>query len=107
VPSFFYVDSPTNIIPVKERDSAPDIDVTFNGTRREVLIQDVVAVEGRRQPSAADSPRVHRQAFVYVLSRDRTPDSTQIAKLDRIRREWEGYFQKATDGRMRAITALR
>jgi hypothetical protein len=107
VPSFFYVESPTNIIPVKERESAPDIEVTFNGTRREVLIQDIVAVEGRRQPAAADSPRVHRQAFVYVVSRDRTPESTQIAKLDRIRREWEGYFQKATDGRMRATTALR
>ena len=107
VPTFFYVENPTNVVPVKEPDSGPDVGVTFNGTRRDVLIQDIVAVNGRREPSAADSARGHRQAFVYVVSRDRTPDSAQIAKLDRIRREWEAFFSAATSGRMRAITALR
>lgn len=107
VPTFFYVENPTNIVPVKERDSAPDVGVTFNGTRRDVLIQDIVAVNGRREPSAADSPRVHRQAFIYVVSRDRAADGGQIDKLDRIRRQWEAFFSAATTGRMRAMTTLR
>jgi hypothetical protein len=56
------------VIPPEERESDPRVGVTFDGTRRDVLIEDVIAVEGDRRPSAAESPKVHRQAFVYVVS---------------------------------------
>ena len=107
VPTFFYVQSPVNVSGGKTATSAPQIGVTFNGTRRDVLIGDVVAVLGQRSPSAAESPRVHRQAFIYVATAGRSPDGAQVAKLDRIRREWETFFNNATDGRMRAVTALQ
>jgi hypothetical protein len=107
VPPFFYVESPVNVSNSANNESAPRVGVTFNGTRRDVLIQDIVAIHGPRQPSAADSPRVHRQAFVYVASAGRTADSAAVSKLDRIRRQWETFFATATDGRMQAITALR
>jgi hypothetical protein len=81
--------------------------VTFNGTRRDVLIEDVVAINGPRVPSAADSARVHRQAFLLVVGQGRSPDNAHIAKIDRIRRAWESFFQQATEGRMQAVTALR
>jgi hypothetical protein len=105
VPTFFYVESPTNVIPVRDRESGPDVDVTFNGTRRDVLIQDIVAIHGPRVPAAAPS-RVHRQAFIYVVGSGRTAETSQIEKLDRIRREWESFFAEATEGRMRAETRL-
>lgn len=107
VPSFFYVDNPVNVSGGRNASSAPQIGVTFNGTRRDVLIQDVVAILGPRVPSAADSSRVHRQAFIFVSSAGRSPASAQIDKLDRIRRAWESFFRQATDGRMEAITVLR
>ena len=69
-----------------------DVGVTFNGTRRNVLIEDVIAVHGPRQPSAAESTRLHRQAFLYVVGAGRAPDSAAIAKLERIRRQWEEFF---------------
>ena len=106
VPTFFYVESPINISPSKNRESAPALNVTFNGTRRDVLIQDIVAANGPRIPSAADSPRVHTQAFIYVVSAGRTAGADQIDKLDRIRRQWEGFFAQATGGRMRVETGL-
>jgi hypothetical protein len=81
--------------------------VTFNGTRRDVLIQDITAVEGPRIPSAADAPRLHRQAFVYLVSGGRSADAGQVDKLDRIRRQWEPFFQQATSGRMQVDTRLR
>ena len=84
----------------------PRVGVTFTGTRRDVLIQDVIAIHGPRVPSFADSPRVHRQAFVYIVSAGRTADPAQVDKVDRIRRAWETFFVQATDGRMQAITAL-
>jgi hypothetical protein len=107
VPPFFYVADPLNLSEQKDRESAPDVGVTFNGTRRDVLIDDVVAIHGGRVPSSAESPRIHRQAFVYVVGAGRTPEAGHITKLDRIRREWEDFFAAATEGRMRAETRLR
>jgi hypothetical protein len=106
VPPFFYVESPTNLSESKDRESAPDIGVTFNGTRRDVLIDDVIAIHGARTPTAAQSARVHRQAFIYIVGQGRNPDAGQVAKVDRIRRQWEDFFLQATDNRMRADTRL-
>jgi hypothetical protein len=107
VPSFFYVESPTNMSASRTRESAPEVGITFNGTRRDVLIDDVIRILGSRSPSSADSARVHRQAFLYVASAGKTADAGQVAKEDGIRRAWEAFFQQATDGRMQAITTLR
>jgi hypothetical protein len=107
VPMFFYVDSPTNMSVTRTRESAPQIGVTFNGTRRDVTIDQIIAIQGPRIPSAADAPKEHRQAFVYVTSAGRAPEAGQVEKLDRIRRAWEEFFLQATDGRMRAVTGLR
>ena len=107
VPSFFYVEAPTNALPPARRTGSPQVDVTFNGTRRDVLIEDVVEVEGERVPSAGDSPRVQRQAFLYVVRGGRDPNPEHVAKLDRIRQQWETYFHTATDNRMTAETRLR
>ena len=57
----------------KNRESGPKIGVTFNGTRRDVLIEDVIEIHGPRIPTSAESPRIHRQAFLYVVSQGRTP----------------------------------
>ena len=51
VPAVFFVDSPINVSPSRDRESAPRVGVTFNGTRRTVLIEDIVSAVGARQPS--------------------------------------------------------
>lgn len=107
VPPFFYVQNPANMSATRTRESAPQTGITFNGTRREVLIQDVIAIHGPRVPSVADSPRIHRQAFVFLVSAGRQVDGTVVAKIDRIRLLWEPYFLAATDGRMQVITRLQ
>lgn len=107
VPAFFYVESPTNVSSGAEAESAPRVGVTFNGTRRDVLIQDVVAVFGARQPAAGSGSRVHRQAFIYLVGTGRAVDRAQVDKVDRIRREWETFFSRATGDRARAETRLR
>jgi len=104
VPSFFYIESPTGAS--QGPASAPQIGVSFTGTRRDVLIGDVVAVEGPRVPAVANSPRTHRQAFIYIVSSGRSVDTGQVAKLDRIRQQWTAFFLQATGGHMTAITTL-
>ena len=107
VPPFFYVEAPTNSVPERERDDAPDTGVTFNGTRREVRIDDVIDAMGRREPTSAASPKTHRQAFVYVVSNGRSLDSAQVDKLERIRRDWPAFFRSATGNRMTLEARLR
>ncbi len=80
--------------------------MTFNGTKRTVLLADIIAALGRRQPAAGSGPRVHRQAFLFVVSAGRTASSAQTAKIDRIRREWIGFFSEATEERARVETRL-
>ncbi len=107
VPAFFYVENPVNMSASRTRESAPEVGVTFTGTRRDVLISDVTDILGTRTPTAAESARVHRQAFIYIVSNGKTADPGQVAKVDTIRKAWETFFQQATDGRMRAITTLQ
>jgi hypothetical protein len=107
VPPFFYVENPTNMSPTRTSESAPEVGMTFNGTRRDVLIQDVIAIHGPRVPSSSESARVHRQAFVYLVTAGRSADAGQVSKIDGIRRAWETFFLQATDSRMQAITTLR
>jgi hypothetical protein len=107
VPSFFFVENPVNVAPAATAESGPRVGVTFNGTRRELLISDITAIHGPRFPNSDQSARIHRQAFVYVIGQGRSADAGQVNKLDNIRRQWEGFFLQATDGRMRAETRLQ
>lgn len=104
VPSMFYVENPT--APGISAESGPRVGVTFSGTRRDVLINDVIEVMGARQPSSANSPRVFRQAFLFVVGRGRTAAPAAISKIDRIRRAWEPFFMRAVDNRARVETRL-
>jgi hypothetical protein len=104
VPPAFYVESPSGAS--QDRESAPRTGVAFTGTRREVSIGDVVDAMGPRNPPASRSAGAHRQAWVYVVGRGRTADPAALAKLETIRRAFEGFFSDATGGRMSVETRL-
>jgi hypothetical protein len=104
VPPFFFVQDVVNT--TRTADSAPRVGVRFDGMRRDVTIDDVVAVMGARQPAAAASPRTMRQAFVYVMSAGRPLTEDDVIKLDRIRIAWEQFVSAATDFRLRVDTRL-
>ncbi len=104
VPTFFYVESPNSN---KIKSDGPSIGVSFTGTRRDVLVEDIIAIHGPRLPPPSETSKIHRQAFIYVVSAGRNTDSAQVAKLDRIRSQWESFFLQATESRMTANTRLR
>ena len=103
VPSWFYVEAP---VAAYDREDGTIANVTFNGTRRDVLIEDVLDVMGPRLPAAADSPRLHRQAFIYVRRATAVQDQQDLNKLGRIREQFGEFFNRATEGRMSVRTTL-
>ena len=107
VPKFFYVESPANVQPSRDATDGPETGVTFAGTRRDVLLSDVVAAMGARSPSVRESPKVHRQAFLYVISNGATLADGDVRKIDTFRKAWQTFFTQAVDKRMRAETRLR
>ena len=103
VPGWFFVDVP---ISSHDREDGAIAGITFNGTRRNVIIQDVIDAMGPRVPSAADAPRLHRQGYVYVRRAGAFLDQQDLARLRRIREEFGPFFSRATENRMTVRTTL-
>jgi hypothetical protein len=103
VPGWFFVDSPVSS---HGRENGAIAGVTFNGTRRNVIIQDVIEALGPRVPPAAESPRLHRQAFVFVRRTSAFLDQQDLARLRRIREQFGPFFSRATENRMTVRTTL-
>src|SRR5258708_39144869 len=89
VPGFFYVDSPTS---AHGKADAPQIGVTFMGTRRDVLVDDVISVEGPRLPASADAPKTHRQGLIYIVTTRRRLGAGPAAERGRIRTMWHAFL---------------
>lgn len=107
VPPFFYVESPVNVVPGSDRSSSPRVGVTFAGTRRDVVINDLVSAMGPRMPTAAESPKVWRQAWICLVRRGVTANRADVARIEGWRAAWEAFFLQATEGRMRLDARLR
>ncbi|HEY0558475.1 MAG TPA: hypothetical protein VGG20_29760 [Thermoanaerobaculia bacterium] len=105
VPPFFYVSGGTSesIQPGRH----PEIGVSFTGQRHDVTIDDIIAVEGERQPSSDVAPKTFKMAFVLIEPVGKSPSRASLAKVDRIRRRWESYFHTATDLHGTVDTRLR
>jgi hypothetical protein len=101
VPPFFYVDGCANPA------AAPAIGVPIQGPRVDLTIDDIVAAEGPRNPTAAKAPHSFNMAFILVARAGEFPSDESIAKVDRIRGAWESYFAGAVDGHGAVDTTLK
>lgn len=85
----------------------PRSGVAFDGVRKNVSIADIAAAEGPRKPDHSMAQRSFNFAFVLLVENGAPPPSEEdVAKLDRIRREWEMFFEQATGYRATASTEL-
>jgi len=103
VSPWFYLESPVASF---DRDDPPLAGASITGTRRDVLIQDVVSALGPRVPAAADSPKLHRQAYVFVRRPTAFQDPQDLARIARIREQFGPFFSRATEDRMTVRTTL-
>jgi hypothetical protein len=109
VPRFFYVEDPDDFRPNRgyKSTSGPEGGVSFTGTRREVGVEDVIAVLGPRQPPAGQAPTTLRQAFILVADDQAPATEARAAAAERIRAGFPAWYREATRGRGAADSTLR
>lgn len=113
VPPFFIVDDAHDFEPPANHsgellgpESHPEVGVRFQGTRRDLTLDDVRARIGDRQPDAQSARTAFRMATVLVVPSGGRADATQIEKVERIRRAFGPFFREATGHRARLATWL-
>lgn len=102
VPDTFYVDNARGT----RTSGTPRIGDTFDGDRRNVRIDDVVRVAGRRTPDHTVSQRTFRFAIVLITAAGQAPSAEQTAQLDAYRAAFEKFFSTATSTNANAETGL-
>lgn len=102
VAPFFFVANASGASPsgeVVDRESGPEVGVTVTGERRDVLLDDIIRVEGARQPNFQSSPKEFRQAFILIYLPGSSPTAEELSRLDAARTAWEAFFREQTLGR--------
>jgi uncharacterized protein (TIGR03437 family) len=103
----FLVDQPRNFQQgTRLASSAPQTGISFDGDRKEVSVEMVIAAEGERVPDASVAQRDFNFAFILLVDAGAQPSAADLQKLDGIRAVWEPFFEQAADLRTDAHTEL-
>jgi hypothetical protein len=99
VPSTFYVSGAS----IGSNDRPPQSSVSFNGNRRDVSVDDIVALYGPRRPGPSMSQRRYRFGFILITAAGQEPSAADLAKLD----EYRQRFSPIIRGTIRGGRSLR
>lgn len=99
VPATFLVESPTGAPRLGTAARSPEVGVTFDGIRKEIRVEDIIAAEGPRRPDASVSQRHFRYGFAVLVEDAQAPDPDSISKLQRLRANWGAFFNAQVGAR--------
>ena len=80
---------------------------TFRADRTKVTIQDVIAVEGPRQPDVTKSQKKFNTGMVVIVEHGRTPSPEIVERANGIARAWVDYWAVTTGFRSSMTTSVR
>jgi uncharacterized protein (TIGR03437 family) len=104
VPDTFLVTNyPSSISPLWH----PLRGVAFDGARRNVAIDEILQVEGRRTPDYTVAQRRFRFAFILVVAQGSQPSSADLAQVDAYRQQFEAFYAQASSKNAVADTTLK
>ena len=106
VEAMFLVENPTGAPGLGTPSRPPQTGVSFNGTRKEVLIDHIIEAEGERRPDSSVSQRHFRHAFALVVE-DASADNTEaLAKMNLLRRGWLQFARLHLEPKATMTTGL-
>jgi uncharacterized protein (TIGR03437 family) len=103
VPDTFYVSG----TPAGMQQWHPIRGFSFDGSRQNVSIDDVVQTMGRRTPDYTIAQRHFRFAFILVVPQGTDPSAGDLAKVDQFRQQYEAAYAKYASNSAAADTSLR
>lgn len=106
VPATFLVENPTAAGRLGNAARSPEVGVTFDGERKTIRVDDIVAGEGPRRPDSTVSQRHFRYAFVLLAASGQPPGPAAVQKLERLRKRWLAYFASQLGTRATAAAGL-
>lgn len=78
----------------------------FDGNRRNIGIDELIGIMGRRTPDASVAQRRFRFAFVLVVAQGTQPSAQQVSQVEDYRRQFEAFYAGAASNRAQANTSL-
>jgi uncharacterized protein (TIGR03437 family) len=94
VPDTFVIANPSG---PRTREANPRPNVTVNGVRQNVTINQIIQANGARQPDSTTAPKSFRAAVVLLTRQGTQPSAATLDKITRYRLAWESYFGQSTD----------
>lgn len=94
VPPFFLIESPE----IDGKQLPPALNTTIRGTKRVVTIDDIIAAEGPRLPSADTSQKTFRFGFIYVVRPGEDVDPAKLNVAAQARRQVGIRYNALTNG---------
>ncbi len=85
----------------------PASGVSFDGTRRNVSVDDVIQAMGRRTPDASVAQRRFRMGFILVTAAGSQPAAADLARIETYRQQFVAFFDQASGGNAAIDTSLR
>ncbi|MEZ5332102.1 MAG: CARDB domain-containing protein [Thermoanaerobaculia bacterium] len=82
-----------------DRERLPELGAVVSASTENIEIEDVIAAEGDRVPSAEDSPHEFQAAFLYLVRPGEPVSADELAALERIREGLLLRFTAATGAR--------
>lgn len=102
-PVFLVTNSPT----ISSGSRSPEAGVSFNGKRRDIAVQDIIDVVGRRTPDYTVAQRRFRFGFILVVPAGRTPAAQDTAQLETYRGLFETAYRQYVSDRASADATLK
>jgi len=86
--TFLVTDYPAYVSPLWH----PQSGVAFDGARRNVSVNDIIQVEGRRTPDYTVAQRRFRFALILVVAQGSQPSTSDVSQIDTYRQLFETFY---------------
>ncbi|MCC6366590.1 MAG: hypothetical protein IT165_23985 [Bryobacterales bacterium] len=88
-------------------ENPPQKGVSFNGERQNITVDDIIMAEGRRSPDSTVAQRRFRMAVILVVPDGTEPSQADLAQVDQLRANFEGFYQKSASDLASMETTLK
>ncbi len=95
VPDTFVITNPSGTPATRETNPFPN--VTVNGGRQTITINQILQANGARIPDSTTAPKNFRAAVVLLTQQGAQASQATIDKVTLYRLAWESYFRQSTD----------